>query len=204
MEDNPLFRKKALDKLRSPEQLNQLLTVTSPRAWLVLTPITILLVLAVAWSLVGTIQAGVSGRGALVPNDQEPATLDAVIYVPVEEGRHLMPGMTARISPATIKPEQYGSLWGQVVAVGATPATQADMTEVLHNDALAQSLVLAGQLLEVRIRLLRDVNTPTGYRWTLAQGAPLPLQAGVFCAGNVIVSQQHPIELVFPGLRLAY
>jgi hypothetical protein len=29
------------------------------------------------------------------------------------------------------------------------------------------------------------------------------LQAGMLCTGNVIISQQHPIELVFPSLRLA-
>jgi HlyD family secretion protein len=41
-----IFRKTSLDRLSSPEQLDRLITVTSPRVWLVI--ITIGLVLACA------------------------------------------------------------------------------------------------------------------------------------------------------------
>lgn len=58
-----LFRKVALDKLSSPEQLDQLITVTSPRAWFVLAAIGAILVTVALWGIFGSIPTKVYGQG---------------------------------------------------------------------------------------------------------------------------------------------
>ena len=50
-----LFRKVALDKLSSPEQLDQLITLTTPRAWFALIAIGGILVTAILWGVFGSI-----------------------------------------------------------------------------------------------------------------------------------------------------
>ncbi|HAE55215.1 MAG TPA: NHLP bacteriocin system secretion protein, partial [Acidimicrobiaceae bacterium] len=50
-----IFRKVMLDRLSSPEQLDQLMTVTKPRAWLVLGGIGLLLMTFMVWSILGQI-----------------------------------------------------------------------------------------------------------------------------------------------------
>jgi HlyD family secretion protein len=62
----PLFREPALRKLSSPEQLDQLLRVTSPRAWLALAMLGFILTAVVVWSLLGRIDTHVAGRGILL------------------------------------------------------------------------------------------------------------------------------------------
>ncbi len=61
-----LFRQKALDKLSSPERLDQLLAVTPRRAWLALAAIVGILVAALAWSLLGSLPTRVAGPGVFV------------------------------------------------------------------------------------------------------------------------------------------
>lgn len=61
-----LFRKRALDKVSSPEQLDQLIQITSPRSWLALLTLVSLLVLALIWAWFGRIPLGVSGQGVLL------------------------------------------------------------------------------------------------------------------------------------------
>src|SRR5439155_25766374 len=61
-----LFRKSALEKLSSPEQLDLLLQVTTPRSWLALLPLCGLLALGAAWSVLGTIPTKFHGQGILV------------------------------------------------------------------------------------------------------------------------------------------
>jgi HlyD family secretion protein len=61
-----LFRKTALDKLSSPERLDQLLTVTPRRAWLALFTIVGILVAALVWSIFGSLPTRVSGPGIFV------------------------------------------------------------------------------------------------------------------------------------------
>lgn len=61
-----IFRKVALERMSSPEQLDQLLQVTTPKTWLALLSIIALLAGAVAWSYVGEITTRVTGQGVLI------------------------------------------------------------------------------------------------------------------------------------------
>ena len=61
-----LFRKKALEKLSSPEQLDQLLQITRPKGWVALLALGALLTWAVIWGIWGTVETTVSGQGILM------------------------------------------------------------------------------------------------------------------------------------------
>lgn len=60
-----LYRKSALDKISSPEQLDKTLKVTSPMSWLVLIGITVIVVVTIIWSIVGTIPETVTVQGII-------------------------------------------------------------------------------------------------------------------------------------------
>lgn len=61
-----LFRESALERLSSPEQLDQLLTVTSPKGWISLIALWAVLASIIVWSVVGRIPTTEQGRGILV------------------------------------------------------------------------------------------------------------------------------------------
>jgi HlyD family secretion protein len=60
-----LFRKAALQRLSSPEQLDQLMQITSPTGWLALLGTGIFILAVITWGFVGSIPTKVSGRGIL-------------------------------------------------------------------------------------------------------------------------------------------
>ena len=61
-----VFRKASLDRLSSPEQLDQVMSVTSPRAWLALLAIGAILLAALVWGVFGTIPSKTYGQGILL------------------------------------------------------------------------------------------------------------------------------------------
>ncbi|HEY9629164.1 MAG TPA: NHLP bacteriocin system secretion protein [Coleofasciculaceae cyanobacterium] len=61
-----LFRREAVERLSSPEQLDQLVEVVSPKAWLPLTAIAGLVIMALLWSVFGRLPITVTGQGVLV------------------------------------------------------------------------------------------------------------------------------------------
>jgi HlyD family secretion protein len=61
-----LFRKESLERLSSPERLDQLMQVVSPKSWLPLTALGSLVVVALTWSIYGRIPITVEGRGVLI------------------------------------------------------------------------------------------------------------------------------------------
>ena len=61
-----LYRKSALERLSSPEQLDKALKVSSPFSWLVLIGIAVIIAVTVVWSIVGTIPVTVTAPGTVV------------------------------------------------------------------------------------------------------------------------------------------
>jgi HlyD family secretion protein len=65
-ERDELFRRVALERLSSPEQLDQLMVIVTPRRWLALVAMLALVVLCVVWSVVGRMPTHVEGQGLLI------------------------------------------------------------------------------------------------------------------------------------------
>ena len=61
-----LFRKAALERLSSPEQLDLVMEVTHPRAWLALGATGVLIVTLIIWSILGSIPETVEAQGILL------------------------------------------------------------------------------------------------------------------------------------------
>lgn len=61
-----LFRKAALEKLSTPDQLDRVIVITGPRGWLALLAIAVALATALLWGVFGTISYKVSGTGMLI------------------------------------------------------------------------------------------------------------------------------------------
>ena len=93
-----LYRKSALEKLNSPEQLNKVLTITSPMSWLALIGVTAIVVVGIIWSVVGSIPVMVTGKGVMA----SPTSTNAVymeesgtaVTVTVQDGKPVRVGDT--------------------------------------------------------------------------------------------------------------
>ena len=65
-----LFRQEAMDKTLSPDELDRLMRVTSPRGWLALIALLALVAAAVAWGVLGTVPVAVRAEeGVLLGGD---------------------------------------------------------------------------------------------------------------------------------------
>src|ERR1700758_4144461 len=64
--EKSIFRKAALERLSSPEQLDYLMSVTSPVGWLAVSALAGILFLIVLWGFLGRIPDTVSGSGILI------------------------------------------------------------------------------------------------------------------------------------------
>lgn len=63
------FRKSALEKLSTPEKLDQLIKVTGSKAWVALITIGVVLLTAIGWSVYGHIKTKLNAAGVLLGGD---------------------------------------------------------------------------------------------------------------------------------------
>src|SRR5947199_6767709 len=61
-----IYRKVSLDRLSSPEQLDQLLTVTTAKGWLALIALCGTALSGIAWSIFASVNTTVPGQGVIV------------------------------------------------------------------------------------------------------------------------------------------
>lgn len=129
--------------------------------------------------------------------------LQAVLFVPASTGKQVQRGMAVRISPSTVKREEYGALLGKVTWVAEFPSTARGMTRLLGNEALVAKLMEQGPPIQVNVTLERDPATPTGYRWSSSRGPSLKISSGTLASGDVVVREDRPFRLVIPKVREA-
>ncbi len=96
--EESLFRQKSIDRIASPEQLNDYMRVTSPTIWVVLAAVILLLVGALIWSSTAQIVSFASGT-AQVENGSMVVRFDDQ-----QTARKVKTGMTVTVggSEATI------------------------------------------------------------------------------------------------------
>lgn len=61
-----LFRKDAIDKLQSPDRLNEMVRVISPNNWIAALSIAVLFIFIIIWSVFGKLPINVEGEGILL------------------------------------------------------------------------------------------------------------------------------------------
>ncbi len=144
--------------------------------------------------------ATVAPGGIVLSIETQGRRLQAVVYVPTDQGKRVATGMAARIAPATVKKEEYGTVQGGVVAVAAFPTTPQGMQAVLQNAQLATSFAAGGSPYEARLDLT-PADTPSGYAWTSGRGPALDLTSGTTVEAQITLRQDAPIDLVLPFLR---
>ena len=88
--NSQLFRKKSVDKVSSPEQLNEYIRVANPGVWMVLAAIVILLAGVVVWGFIGHLDTTLAT--AVVCENGE-----AVIYVKEADVEKVEVSMTVRV-----------------------------------------------------------------------------------------------------------
>lgn len=309
-----LFRQEALERLRSPDQLDKLFAPTTPVAWVALATVLLLVFSALIWSIFGVIATKVNGTGLImdadgvvnishsaggrlaelrvkvgdrvkrgqvvaiveqpaleaqiarinrelnnvtsstdmanmvaslnelqvklerdsqvispvegivadqivsgfgdvispgVPllnvriDDKERGELMVLLYVSVLEGKKIQPGMMVQIAPGSVDASEYGTLVGQVRSISNYPLMSDSMTNWTGNQELTAWLLQqsGGAAMEVKVDLIKDSETATGYLWSSIHGAPETITPGTTCTGSVVVKRQAPITKAFLKLN---
>ena len=91
--DDSLFRKVSLERLSSPEQIDQLMKIRSPSGWIVLSSAIILLLVGCLWLIFGKIPVTVPCDGNIMPveglSEVQAAHTLAIEHVYVESGAYV-------------------------------------------------------------------------------------------------------------------
>jgi hypothetical protein len=199
MNDQPqatIFRKESLERLSSPEQLDQLMQVVSPKSWLPLTSLFFLMALALIWGIFGRIPITAVGKGILVHPTQSSNELVGLTYFGSSEAEQIRPGMEIMLVPDTLGSEQTDGLVARIKSVSEPSVTTLEAARQV-------GLVNQENSVEVVAELQLDASTASGYRWSSARGTRLTLSPGMSAIAHITLAEKAPITFVFPFLEVS-
>lgn len=139
----------------------------------------------------------------LEPESSAGTGLEALVYVPLEKGKLVEPGMRIKVAPSNVKKEHHGVMMGIVTQVAEFPATKDGMQRILQNELLVQRFLqtVGAAPIEVVAELVPSADTESGYRWSTEKGPPLVLGPGTPASASITVQRTPPIERVIPLFR---
>lgn len=147
-----IFRSSSIERISSPEQLNDYLRVSSLSVWLVLAAAAILLISFLVWGIFGELPTTL--RAEVFIRDEM-----AVCYIAQEEAGDISAG-----DRAVINGVEY-----RVTEVGSIPLSKAEVEEAYESDYVRNALSAADWNIEVRIAVpnaaegLAEVTITTEY-----------------------------------------
>ena len=143
-----VFRKSALERLSSPEQLDKAITVSNPASWLALLGVTIIIAATVIWAVFGTLPATMMLRGITAGTDDAADGQVVECFADYLQAGHIKPGMNAIITGAADNNKRYEAT---VIGISFDDAELSDMDLVLGNNDIVVTVSLminAGRLPE--------------------------------------------------------
>lgn len=155
----------------------------------------------------GRVAAVLKPRGQLVKqgerliNLEDPdAPFHVLLFVAFAEGKKIAPGMSVRIAPSTVKPEEYGFILGKVLDISSQAVTPEEVRNTLNNDQLANKFA---QDTPFRVRAVPELDSrsASGFKWTSAGGPPFNIAANTPVTGQIITEKRRPISYVIPTVK---
>lgn len=157
-----LFRKKSIDKISAPEQLNDYIKVSNPSVWVVLAAVFILLASLTIWSIFGTLPTTITAKGCLA----EDGTLTCFISQEYSDGIHS--GMKAKINGYD----------GEITVAETIPLSKEEAGAQISGDYMREALLQAEWNIPVSVKIdggSSDFQTDKIYEITIVTEEVRPI-----------------------------
>ncbi|MCX6250871.1 MAG: NHLP bacteriocin system secretion protein [Bacteroidetes bacterium] len=120
------------------------------------------------------------------------------LFIPFNSNSIIEPGMQVMIEPFTVNHNLYGWLMGKVVGVNHFVSNTNSMIDELNNPDLVALIQQQGPTYRVKIALISDPGTKSGFRWSNKTGPPYTINTGTLCRASVLVKERPPIDYIIP------
>ena len=157
----------------------------------------------------GTVTSILVSDGSMMPAGKASVQVtdlahpDGVVaVVPASLTGTVSVGMPVRMEVSSAPSSKYGYLLGRIDTIGRSPDTVEQIATRLGMEVpVVASLLGTEPALLATIRLESDASTSSDYRWSVGAGPDFVVTQGVPVRANIVMSEAHPLDMVFPHLH---
>ncbi|BED93136.1 MAG: hypothetical protein RsTaC01_1106 [Candidatus Paraimprobicoccus trichonymphae] len=185
-----LFRKSSIDRISSPEKLNEYIKITNPSLILILVALLSVVTGFLMWVFLGNIPEYSRLNGIIITN---PNTKIQKVYafVPISEAVKLELGMEVQISPEYAPRENYGYIKSKILSISKDVINSNELTEKFENYSIL------GPLLNNKNTNLIEIDFSVEEWSGVKNQSNVEIIDGAICNILVVVSKKNPSKLIF-------
>ncbi len=137
-----------------------------------------------------------------IRRDDSFSNLIAMVYVSSFDGARIKPGTIIELNPYRDEEAERGQLLGKVVRVSQVPVGSDRINYWTGNKEFASMVMnkLGGSAVEVKVELIDDDESKSGYLWNNVLGADEEVQVGMVCSASAVVKREAPVVKAFAKL----
>lgn len=183
-----IFRKSSLERISSPEQLNEYIKIVNPSLIGILAALFLIMFGCGFWMFFGSIPKRLDIVGTAIT--EKNGVKKVFCYVPISKAKRLKVNMQAEVSPDYAPKEQYGYIEGKIIDIGENTVSESYIRQRFENpEILLPSIANTGEnLIQLQVSL---------GGWSSERGESISVTDGSKCIVSVVESEQKPYQLIF-------
>ncbi len=192
--DEPIFRDGAIESAASPDQLNAIAPLVTPRHMLLMGSVFLLAGILMGWAFFGRVPLTVTGTALVLPDGS-----GCVAFFPLAEGKKLDPDMPVSVAVVTLDESKHGTIAGTIAALDTRPIPLDSITSATGDEILARQITeQLGASLRATVVFERDARG--ALVWKGGRGSIKAPKEFTPCEVRVDVGSVRPVELALPWL----
>ncbi|MFD5813524.1 HlyD family efflux transporter periplasmic adaptor subunit [Streptomyces sp. NPDC127038] len=156
----------------------------------------------------GRVTALAAAIGAIISTGADVAAVEkvahpddplyATVYVPAASAAVIPAGAAVDLTVQSVPAQRYGVLRGHVQSVGRGVQTRQRIAAYLGDAQLGEQFSRNGRPVAVLVRLDRSSATPSGLKWSSADGPPYAPDSMTLATASVRLAGQRPVDWLLP------
>ncbi len=137
---------------------------------------------------------------SVIPTNAD-SNVGAIAYVSLADGKLVKTGDQVLVRPGSLPHSEQGMIRAIVTDVSDAPVSERALNRMLGNQGLVSKASNGEAPFAVRIALVKDAGTSSGYSWTSGEGPKIRLTPGTPISARITVERSSLMALAIPALR---
>lgn len=199
---NDIFRKKSLDRISSPEQLNDYIKVSNPSVWIIIIAVFCIFAAALYWGIAGRIPTTVAVNGISYVDASSDAKEAENVYCFLSETdsvkvtKAINEGTLASVSVTPSYNEDYGSISCELPtkqSVSVSKVSSEEISSKYGNYMASRLIAEQGYYTVLKLNLKKEDGR---LAWSNDQNHVATLQGNTICKVSIVTQEDQPIQFL--------
>lgn len=200
--NNDIFRKKSLERISSPEQLNDYIKVSNPSVWLIIIAIFCVIFAGLFWAIFGRIPTTVSVNGISYVNTLSDSSNSESVYCYLSEQdsakvtKAINEGTIASINVTPSDSEEYGSISCVLPTKESISVNKVSSDEIISKyGAYMASRLIKNEGYYTILKLSLEKKDGR-LAWSNDKNNVATLQGNTICKVSIVTKKDQPIQFL--------